>query len=79
MRLVMNSFVICHFSYCPVVWTFLTRTLNVRIIRLHEKAMQVTGRDFDSSCEELLKRELLPYTNEISKDQRLRYLKLRLE
>ena len=24
-RLIMNSFVICHFSYCPVVWMFHSR------------------------------------------------------
>ena len=27
-RLIMNSFVICHFSYCPVVWMFHSRKLN---------------------------------------------------
>ena len=27
-RLIMNSFVICHFSYCPVVWIFHSRKLN---------------------------------------------------
>ena len=55
--LIMNSFAICHFSYCPVVWMFHSRKLNARINRLHEKALRVVYRDFDSSFKELLRRE----------------------
>ena len=40
-RLIMNSFVICHFSYCPVVWMFHSQKLNARINRLHERALRV--------------------------------------
>ena len=39
-RLIMNSFVIFHFSYCPVVWMFHSRKLNDRINRLHERALR---------------------------------------
>ena len=56
-RLIMNSFVICHFPYCPVVWMFHSRKLNARINRLHERALRVVYRDFDSSFEELLRRD----------------------
>ena len=56
-RLIMNSFVICHFSYCPVVWMFHSRKLNTRINRLHERASRVVYKDFDSSFEELLRRD----------------------
>ena len=56
-RLIMNSFVIGHFSYCPVVWMFHSRQLNARISRLHERAWRVVYRDFDSSFEELLSRD----------------------
>ena len=56
-RLIMNSFVICHFSYCPVVWMFHSRKLNARINRVHERALRVVYRDFDSSFEELLSRD----------------------
>ena len=45
-RLIMNSFVICHFSYCPVVWIFHSRKLNARINRLHERALLVVYKDF---------------------------------
>ena len=56
-RLIMNSFVICHFSYCPVVWMFHSRKLNARINRVHERALRVVYRDFDSSFQELLSRD----------------------
>ena len=57
-RLIMNSFVICHFSYFPVVWMFHSQKLNASINRLHERALRVVYRDFDSSFEELLRRQL---------------------
>ena len=56
-RLIMSSFVIFHSSYCPVVWMFHSRKLNTRINRLHERALRVVYRDFDSSFEELLRRD----------------------
>ena len=56
-RLIMNSFVICHFSYCPVVWMFHSQKLNARINRLRERSLRVVYRDFDSSFEELLTRD----------------------
>ena len=56
-RLIMNSFVIVHFSYCLVLWTFHSRKLNARINRLHERALRVVYKNFDSSFEELLRRD----------------------
>ena len=56
-RLLMNSFVICHFSYYPVMWIFHSRKLNGRINRLHERALRIVYKDFDSSFEELLTRD----------------------
>ena len=53
----MNSSVICHFSYCAVVWMFHNRKRNARINRLHERALRVVYRDFDSSFEELLRKD----------------------
>ena len=56
-RLLKNSFVICHFSYCPVVWMFHSRKLNAQIKRLQERSLGVIYKDFDSSFEELLRRD----------------------
>ena len=54
-RHIINSFVICHFSYCQVRWLFHSRKLNARINRLHERALRLVYKDFDSSFEELLR------------------------
>ena len=56
-RLIINSFVIFHFSYCPVVWMFHGRKLNARINRLHERTLRVVYKDFDSTFEELPRRD----------------------
>ena len=48
-RLIINSFVICDFSYCTVTWMFHSRKLNARINRLHERALQVVYKDFNFS------------------------------
>ena len=56
-KLITNSFVICHFSYCPVAWMFHSRKLNACINRLHERALRVVYKDFASSFEELLRRD----------------------
>ena len=40
----MNSFIISHFSYCPIVWMF----------HIHERALRIVYEDFKSSFQELL-------------------------
>ena len=62
-RLIIDSFVICHFSYCLVVWMFHNQKLNGRINRLHERVLRVVYKDFDSSFEAALQ----TYTDEIYK------------
>ena len=56
-RLIMNSFITSHFSYCPVVWMFHSRKLNNRIKRLHERALRTVYKDFNLSFEELLSKD----------------------
>ena len=67
-RLMMNSFVICHFSYCRVVWMFYSRKLNDHINRLHERALPVVYKDFGSSFGETGETALQSYTSEICKN-----------
>ena len=49
--------IFCHFSYCPVVWMFHFQKLNARINRLHERALRVVYKGFDSFFEERLMRD----------------------
>ena len=58
-RMVMKSFFLSQFSYCPLVWMCHSRELNNRINRLHEKSLRVVYSENISSFEELLFRDKL--------------------
>ena len=53
-RLILNSFITSHFSYCLIVWMFHSRKLNERISHIHERALRIVYKDFNSSFQELL-------------------------
>ena len=53
-RLIFNSFITSHFSYCPRVWMFHCRKLHERINNIHERALKRVYKDFNSSFQELL-------------------------
>ena len=53
-RLILNSFITSHFSYWPTVWMFHSRKLNERINHIHERALRIVYKDFNSSFQELL-------------------------
>jgi len=54
-RRLMNAFIKCHFSYCPLVWMFHSRALERKINYLHERCLRIVYSDYISSFEELLK------------------------
>ena len=53
-RLILNSFIKSHFSYCPIVWMFHSRKLNERINHIHERTLRIVYKDFNSSFQDLL-------------------------
>ena len=53
-KIILKTFILSHFGYCPLVWMFHSRTLNCRINKLHERALRITYKDDKSSFEELL-------------------------
>ena len=53
-RLILNSFIASHFSYCPIVWMFQSTKLNERINQIHERALRIVSKDFKLSFQELL-------------------------
>ena len=53
-KILMKTFILSHFGYCPLVWMFHSRKLNHRINRLHERALRITYKDDKSSFSELL-------------------------
>ena len=56
-RLILNSFIASHFSYCPMVWMFHSTKLNERINQIHERALRIVSKDFKLSFQELLKED----------------------
>ena len=54
LRIIMKSFIESQFGYCPLIWMFHNRTLNNRIIRIHERALRLVYKDDTSTFSELL-------------------------
>ena len=53
-RTITKAFIIAQFGYCPLVWMFHSRTLNNRIIKIHERALRIVYNDEQSSFNGLL-------------------------
>ena len=56
-KIIMKTFIISHFGYCPLVWMFHSRKLNTRINRLHERSLRIVYKDDRSTFEELLAKD----------------------
>ena len=57
-RILMKSFIESQFSHCPLVWMFcLSRKLNNKINRIHERGLRIVYKDYTSSFEELLAKD----------------------
>ena len=56
-KIVLSSFVHCHFSYAPLTLMFRSRELNNKINRVQKRALRILYNDDDSTFEELLERD----------------------
>ena len=54
LRIIMKTFIISQFNYCPLTWMFHNRTLNNKINKLHERALRIAYDNDSLSFEELL-------------------------
>ena len=54
LRILMKTFIDAQFNYCPLIWMFHSRILNNKINKLHERALRIVYKDYDSSFENLL-------------------------
>ena len=52
----MNAFITSQFSYAPVLWMFHSRKQN-QINPIHERALRVVYKDYNSSFDELLEKD----------------------
>ena len=56
-KLLMKSFVMSQFNYCPIIWMYCQRKSNNSINRIHERALRITYNDYTSNFESLLKKD----------------------
>ena len=54
-RLIMNAFIFLQFGYCPLVLMFHSRKLNNLLNNIHERALRIVYRDYESTFQQLLK------------------------
>ena len=64
-KLIMKSFIMSHFSYCPLIWMLHDRATKSRINKIHERALRIVYRDTESSFYGLLAKD-----NSVSVHQR---------
>ena len=57
LRILMKSFIESQFGYCPLIWMFHSRTLNNTINRIHERALRIAHKDYNSTFQELLSKD----------------------
>ena len=55
LRLIMKAFVNAQFGYCPLVWMFHSRSLNIQI---NKRALRIVFKDKNATCNELLQRDV---------------------
>jgi len=53
-RTIYKSFIESQFKYCPSIWFFHSRSSNIKINKLHGRALRLVYGDYNSSFESLL-------------------------
>ena len=53
-RILMKSFIISQFNYCPIVCMCHSKSLNNKFNHIHERALRIIHQDFQSSFSALL-------------------------
>ena len=56
-RILMRSFIISQFNYCPLIWMIENRGLKDKTNRIHERALRIVYDDYIFSFEDLLSKD----------------------
>ena len=56
-KILMKSFVISQFNYCPIIWMYCQRKSNNLINRIHERALRIAYNDYLSDFKVLLEKD----------------------
>ena len=55
--ILLKTFIESQFSYCPLIWMFCSGTMNKKINHIHERALRIVYRDYESSFDSLLNKD----------------------
>ena len=55
--LIINSFVLSNFCYCPLIWMNCSRQNNKKINKIHERALRLIYNDYTSEYQQLLSKD----------------------
>ena len=53
-HIILKTFIESQFNYCPLVWMFCSKKMDNKINRIHERALRLVYRDYESSFKDLL-------------------------
>ena len=56
-KILMKSFIISQFNYCPIIWMYCQRKSNNSINRIHERALRIAYNDYESDFKMLLEKD----------------------
>ena len=53
-QVIVNSFILCHFNYCPLIWIFCSNASQKKLEKVNERALRLALSDYTSSYDNLL-------------------------
>ncbi|MCP3922493.1 MAG: reverse transcriptase family protein [Desulfobacterales bacterium] len=53
-KIIINSFILCHFNYCPLIWMLCSKSCQDKLEKINERALRLAYSDYTSSYEALL-------------------------
>ena len=56
-KVIMKSFIVSQFNYCPIIWMHCQRKCNNLINRIHERALRIAYNDYVSDFKTLLRKD----------------------
>ena len=53
-KIIMNSFILCQFNYCPLIWMLCGKASQDKLEKINERALRLAFSDYSSSYKDLL-------------------------
>ena len=53
-EVIVNSFMLCHFNYCPLIWSFCSNVSQKKLEKINERALRLALSNYTPSYDTLL-------------------------